>query len=413
MHDLRAAVWAIGLVALSCGGSPPKHEAGRGGAGGGQTAEAGAGDGDGEGGDGGGALTPVADAAAPVDANPVARDAAGVEAPAAPAVDTRGVVSATVSGYQLLVRRRNADGSVTEPAPYDLRGISWSPGMRGGGMPDIAGVTRAADLDFPLMRGAGINTVKTYGPVERAVLDKMLAQGMLAIVTVLLHGDDDFAGSVTALRSHPAVLMWLVGNEWNQNHLYGSCAGDACYARVNDAARAIKGLDPAHPVATSFAPSAELPAADDLRRLDAVDVWGLNVYSQPGFFNRFLNWRQLGASSGVKKPFFMSEYGADAFDSRAGREDDGAQAAALRQQTSEIRGQSSARNPALPCLGGTPFEWNDEWWKTGSAAVQDASGFSNRGVAPDGFANEDWWGVVDIDRKPRAAYRVLQELYVP
>jgi hypothetical protein len=115
----------------------------------------------------------------------------------------------------------------------------------------------------------------------------------------------------------------------------------------------------------------------------------------------------------VKKPFFMSEYGADAFDSRSGRADEGAQGAALRQQTAEIRVQLSARNPALPCLGGTPFEWSDEWWKTGSAATQDRSGFANRGVAPDGFANEDWWGVVDIDRRPRAAYRALQELYVP
>jgi hypothetical protein len=205
--------------------------------------------------------------------------------------------------------------------------------------------------------------------------------------------------------------MWLVGNEWNQNHLYGGCAGDACYGRVNEIARAIKALDPDHPVATSFAPTGELPTASDLQRLDAVDVWGLNVYSQPGFFNRFLAWRQLGASSGVKKPFFMSEYGADAFDSRSGREDGDAQAAALRQQTTEIRGQLSARNPALPCLGGTPFEWNDEWWKSGSAAAQDRGGFANRGVAPDSFANEDWWGVVDVDRRPRPAYRALQELY--
>jgi len=65
----------------------------------------------------------------------------------------------------------------------------------------------------------------------------------------------------------------------------------------------------------------------------------------------------------------------------------------------------------LPCLGGTPFEWNDEWWKSGSSRTQDTTGFANVGVAPDQFANEDWWGVVDIARRPRQAYTALQTLY--
>lgn len=349
----------------------------------------------------------VIEADAAIDARPA------VEAAPVPADDTRGIESAAVVGYQLMVRRRNADGTVAAPAPFDIRGVSWSPAERGAGFPDGGAYLRAADRDLPLMRAAHINTVKTYLAVDRAVLDKVLAQGLVAIVTVLARSGDDFASNVESLRDHPAVLMWIIGNEWNFNRLYDTCALDACYARVAEVAARVKQIDPRHPVATSFSPSGELPTAADLKRLEAVDVWGLNVYSQPGFFNRFANWRLLVQQSGIQRPFFMSEYGTDAWDNRAGALDEAGQAAALRRQTQEIRAQSSARNPALPCLGGTPFEWNDEWWKRGNPAVHDTAGFANVGVAGDQFANEEWWGIVDVDRHPRQAYQVLQELYGP
>ena len=322
-----------------------------------------------------------------------------------------GFASTVASGYQLLVRPRAADGSVGTAAPFDIRGISWSPAQRGARQPDGAAYLAAADRDLPLMRAAGINTVKSYGPLPRAVLDKLLANGIAAIVSVLVTADDDFEAPVKELRDHPALLMWIIGNEWNLNRLFDSCALDTCYQKVNDAARRIKELDPNHAVATSFAPAGEVPSDNDLARLSAIDVWGLNVYSQPSFFSRFQFWRLSGQRTGIKKPMFMSEYGADAYDNRQGHPDETAQAAALRRQTSEIRAQLSARNPALPCLGGTPFEWNDEWWKRGNPNAQDSGGFVHDGVAADGFANEEWWGVVDVDRKPRLAYDVLKELY--
>jgi hypothetical protein len=320
------------------------------------------------------------------------------------------VLSASVMGYQLLVRRRNPDGSAST-APYDIRGISWSPAERGGASPGPEVFARAAARDLSMMRQAYINTVKSYRPLEAGVLDECLRQGILAIVTVAATASDDYASRVMALRNHPAVLMWMVGNEWNRNELFGSCSGDGCYARVNAIARDIKRLDPNHPVATSFAPVGSLPADSDLRRLDAIDVWGLNVYSQPGFFERFRDWRLMGLRTGLTRPFLMSEYGSDAYDNRAQRPDEAAQAASLGTQTQEIRGQLSARNAAFPCLGGTPFEWSDEWWKSGSPQSQDPGGFGNPGVAADWYANEDWWGIVDIDRKPRQAYTALQRQY--
>jgi hypothetical protein len=329
----------------------------------------------------------------------------------APPVPGGGFASTAVSDYQLMVRPRAADGSAGAPVPFDIRGISWSPAARGAGKPDGTAYLAAADRDLPLMHAAGINVVKSYGPLPRAVLDKLLANDIAAIVTVLGTADEDIEAPTKALRDHPALLMWIIGNEWNLNRLFDTCAIDACYAKVTDAARRIKELDPNHAVATSFAPLDEIPTDADLRRLSGIDVWGLNVYSQPGFFNRFASWRLAGPRTGIKKPIFLSEYGADAYDNRGGHPDEAAQAAALRRQTQEIRAQLSARNPAFPLLGGTPFEWNDEWWKRGNPGVHDLGGFVHDGVAPDGFANEEWWGVVNVDRQPRAAYQVLKELY--
>jgi hypothetical protein len=316
-----------------------------------------------------------------------------------------------VSGFQLLVRWRHPDGRVDPPAPFDIRGVSWSPTERGGGQPSEADHLVAADRDLPLMAAAGINVVKTYRPIGRETLDKLQANGLVAIITVLTTSSSPFEAAVEATRNHPAVLMWLVGNEWNANRLFGTCNPALCAQRIEQVAQRIKALDPRHPVATSFAPTGEIPTEQDLRQLPSVDVWGLNVYSQPGFFTRFSAWRLLAQQTGLRKPFFFSEYGADAYDNRKGAADEAAQAEAVRRQTAEIRGQLSARNPAFPCLGGTVFEWNDEWWKRGDSTTQDPGGFVNPGVAADEFANEEWWGLVDIDRRPRAAYQALAEQY--
>jgi hypothetical protein len=343
------------------------------------------------------------------DAGAAAIDAGAADAAKLPVGG--GFASSTASQYQLMVRPRAADGSVGAAVPFDIRGISWSPAKKGAKQPEPGDYLAAADRDLPLMRAAGINVVKSYGPLPRAVLDKLQAQGIAAIVSILVTAGDDFEGPVKELRDHPALLMWIIGNEWNLNRLFGSCAIDACYQKVNDTARRIKELDPNHAVATSFAPAGEIPSDSDFMRLSAIDVWGLNVYSQPGFFTRFTSWRLAAQRTGIKKPMFMSEYGADAYDNRQGHADETAQAMALARQTQEIRAQLSARNPALPCLGGTPFEWNDEWWKRGNPGAQDSGGFVHDGVAADGFANEEWWGIVDVERRPRAAYDALKEQY--
>jgi hypothetical protein len=352
--------------------------------------------------------TPSTDRPAPDGPPPAAPDAAAPPPRRQPS-------QVTLAGMQLMVAHRLPSGALAPAASYDLRGISWNPYGIGDSFTDSGeNFLRWEDRDIPLMKAAGINTVKIYGapPLDRrglALLDQLDAAGIMVVMTVFSQFDvNDAEGIVEVYRDHPAILMWLVGNEWNVNLLYtrGKAAPksiDQCAARLAEVVRGIRRLDGQHPVATSYGlgtlPAPELTAAVP------VDVWGFNVYVLPLSLGDVLDvWpaRRL--------PFFISEYGTDAM--AGAREDPAAQARALTAMTDQIRTASHLAARGGSCLGGTPFEWSDEWWKApGSPANHDPGGTSNGAFYPDGVANQEWFGIVDIDRKPRPAYGALEESY--
>jgi hypothetical protein len=319
----------------------------------------------------------------------------------------------TVNGMELMVARRTSGGDLEPPASYDLRGISWSPYGMGDSFTDSGdNYVRWVDRDVPLMRDAGINTVKMYGPPPLdsrglQVLDRLYAGGIMVVMTVFSQFDINNAeAAVDVFKDHPAILMWMLGNEWNVNLLYtrgrtGQKTADECALRIAEIARSIRRIDTQHPVATSYGVGS-IPAADLAARV-AVDVWGFNIYVLPlSLGNIFDVWPAR------RVPYFISEYGADAY--AANREDGASQARAVAAMTDEIRAHLATRGGT--CLGGSPFEWNDEWWKaTGSPAVHDPGGASNGAFFPDGVANQEWFGIVDVDRKPRPAYGALQTSY--
>jgi hypothetical protein len=52
----------------------------------------------------------------------------------------------------------------------------------------------------------------------------------------------------------------------------------------------------------------------------------------------------------------------------------------------------------------------DEWWKSGNPSSHDNGVFSIS-VPYDNYANEEWWGIVDIDRNTTLAYEALKEAF--
>ncbi len=307
----------------------------------------------------------------------------------------------TIDGRRLLVGGQRVE----------IRGVCWNPIARGKQQPaDFVGF---ATQDVELMKAAGINAVRTYDAItDRAVLDKLHAAGIHVLMTVYAYGGDPEGRAVervNAIKDHPAILMWLVGNEWNYNGLYTGLPFGEVRDRLQRIAAAIHAADPTRPVATIYG---ELPAPDTIAAMPDVDVWGINSYRGLSFGDLFTAW---AARSG--KPMFMSEYGADAWDARGGgAENPSAQADATGALTGEILATSTARKNDGIALGGTIFAWSDEWWKdgAGSADVHDIGGIApGGGPYPDQTFNEEWWGIVDIDRRPRPAYERLKQLFKP
>ncbi len=350
-----------------------------------------------------------------------------------------------VSGHQLLVRKRNLDGTLGPEQPYVIRGVAWSPAGRDTNTSiadsNNANVRRLEfgkwyQTDIPLMTAMRVNTVRLFmdpgfDTTAQDVLNALYRNGIMAIVTV-----DDASGQsaripqvVNLYKNHPAVLMWMVGNEWNINCYYrvpqANCTGSALSAAARDtesAAQQIKALDVAHPVSTSYG-EIDIQATGKTLAVTAtivqstcpsIDVWGLNIYRPAGgaFRLLFSQWASL-----TTKPMFLGEFGIDAYDVRIaaplGQQVNEAEQAQVDQTLwDDVVRNLSARDASKVALGGTFFEWNDEWWKIAPSTSQQTGGW-NSAAFPDGLASEEFFGIVDIDRRPRQAYSRLAAAFDP
>jgi hypothetical protein len=299
---------------------------------------------------------------------------------------------------------------VVDCEPYQIRGVCWNPVPRGATHPAGLDYDGLAPVDVPLMQAAGINTVRTYEALsDTAVLDRLYAAGIRVLDTVYGYGGDAASvvtARVNAVKGHPAILGWVLGNEWNYNGLYTDLSHADSLARINEAAALVKAADGEHPVITVYG---EVPTTETLGAMPDIDVWGINSYRGITFGDLFTTW---AARSG--KPMFLSEYGSDAYNAKLPGYDPDSQAEATRALTEELLAHSSALETDGVTLGGTIFEWADEWWKAGNPNTQDVGGAApGGGPYPDQTFNEEYWGVVDIDREPRPAYDELRALYAP
>lgn len=296
-----------------------------------------------------------------------------------------------------------------EGKPYTIKGICYHP------VPKGSENNRSfvnLEQDLSLMNEAGINTIRVYEPiVEKSVLDQLHQAGIKVVIGFGYNQGGVFdivSGTyldyVEKYKNHPAILMWELGNEYNYHPEWFNGDIKNWYNDMNAAAAEIHKIDSNHPVTTAHG---DLPDALAISMSPNIDVWGMNVYRSTRPETIFDEWKKVS-----DKPMYLSETGADSFMQTANKgfaqgENQKAQAHANGVILDKIFADQEI------CSGVTLFSFLDGWWKAGNPNVQDQGGSApnSTGVPYDGSPNEEYWGIVDIDRNKKETFDVVKQKY--
>ncbi len=364
------------------------------------------------------------------------------------------------SHYQLIVNQK----------PYIVKGVCYSP------IP--IGQNHEYDwwsdpnkpwlVDGKLMKEMGVNTIRIYQPgenpeaVKKVIKDFYEIYGIRTILGNWLgfweypcpfYGDKafqdkvkkDVLNMVSLYKDEPGVLLWILGNEnnysclgmvnrWSTDEIdketdpqkQKAMKAEIYYSYVNELAGEIHKIDPNHPVALGNGELIGLEFANKFA--PQVDLVACIIYRGKTFGNLF---NSLKAT--FDKPILLSEFGADAYDAYLKKEDQNMQAFFLEWQWRQIyENLYNTKTGVGNCIGGTTFEWTDEWWKhnqdnpEGWKIHDTEAGWSNGSYyfdikAPNNMnMNEEWFGIAALSeelenginkRTPRKAYYVLREFW--
>ena len=296
----------------------------------------------------------------------------------------------------------------TAQGPYFIQGVCYHPVAIGDSLRSFESLGQ----DLALMRDMGVNTIRVYEPIaSQAVLDEISQAGLSVIIGfgynqkgVYDLKSGTYLDYIQKFKSHPAILFWELGNEYNYHPEWFDGSLEVWYNTLREAAAAIHLEDPNHPVGTAHG---EVPDADLLADLADIDIWGLNVY----------RWDESHTAMDAfaensDKPMYFSELGADSYMTAAelgykAGENQRAQADATRKMLTNILTDSTR------AAGVALFSFTDGWWKAGQPNQQDVGGWApgSSGVPYDGTANEEHWGLVDIQRNPKDAFWVVKSMF--
>lgn len=172
------------------------------------------------------------------------------------------------------------------------------------------------DGSMELLAKLGGNCVRTWGVDEGLGerLDEAQRRGLTVCVGIWLghprHGFDyhdpvqvhrqaeEALAAVRRYKDHPAVLMWGLGNEMEED---GKDA--AIWMAINSLATAVKKVDPAHPTMTVVAEIGGEKVRNLHRLCPEIDIVGINSYG--GAVSVPRRYREAGG----EKPYLLTEFG--------------------------------------------------------------------------------------------------------
>lgn len=220
-----------------------------------------------------------------------------------------------------------------------------------------------------------LEKVKQYGGNsirigwKKEELDQVTALGLNALVNLPANAErygfdyndtaavkkqtDRIKEIVKATKDHPAVLMWAIGNELD--YIPGTKPfNPKVWVAVNEAARAIKAIDPNHPVMTVIGTSMMEKVADIARLCPDLDLLGINtygdIYTLPETLQKY----------GWTKPYLISEWGPDGYWEVKKTQWDAPYEQTGREKyiCYEKKYRSAIDNGSGQCLGSYVFYWS-------------------------------------------------------
>lgn len=268
------------------------------------------------------------------------------------------------------------------------------------------------DTDLSLMKEAGINTIRVYSPIDDVkILDKIDKAGIKVIINFGYNQNgfydilnNTYIDYVKKYKDHNAILFWELGNEYNFNPQWFNGNLENWYNSMNSAAENIKKIDMNHPVSTAHG---EIPSLKALSMGSKIDLWGMNVYRWDNPTSIINEWKKIS-----DKPIYFSEIGSDSYmtvakDGFIKGENQFAQAEANKKIITRILNASNDVSGLLI------FQFVDGLWKAGNPNQQDIGGWApnSTGVPYDGTANEEFWGIVDINRNKKKTFEVIKKFF--
>jgi GT2 family glycosyltransferase/exo-beta-1,3-glucanase (GH17 family) len=294
---------------------------------------------------------------------------------------------------------------------YYVKGVHYSPWRPGTG-PNKGykyPSPEEVEADLELIGQANANTILVYD-APGYVLDIAQKHNLKVLYTFAVNWWAAEAGKpvenkeamlnrVKELKSKPALLAWVLGNEIPEAALIQK-GNEPFEHGLRDLYSSVKGIDAAHPVTHSNWPPAKTLQLGflDFISFNVYPVWPPEVVTR-GYGNYI---REVLQPIAGEKPLLVTEFGVNSLE--AGEE---GQARIVGECWAEILKSGTA--------GGIVFAFADEWWKNYDNPQRPGNYWFRAGAPEDEARHdedpEEHYGIMTAGRIPKPAYHAVQEMF--